>query len=260
MAIKLKKSIVFFDLETTGLKISHDRIVEISALKISKDNQQESKTWRVNPTIPISKEASEIHGIYDSDVANEKTFLEIADEVYSFIKNCDLGGYNLNKFDIPLLGEEFIRCNIHFNFDNVKSIDVQNIFHKLEQRTLAAAYQFYCNKKLENAHSAEADTKATFEILLAQIEKYQQLENNVEYLSEFSMQNGKSADLAGFIKYNKKNEMIISFGKYKNTTLKEIWDKNPGYFSWIKNADFPKHTKQILEKFVNETKLNSKLN
>ena len=177
MNLKLKKPIVFFDLETTGLQVAKDRIVEISFLKVFPNGNKESKTWLVNPTIPIPTETTAIHGISDEKVANEPTFKQIALELVELLHNCDLGGFNSNKFDIPLLVEEFLRVDIHFDIENRKAVDIQNIFHKLEQRTLVAAYKFYCNKDLTNAHSAEADTLATYEILLSQIEKYEELEN-----------------------------------------------------------------------------------
>ena len=239
MNLKLKRPIVFFDLETTGLQIAKDRIVEISILKIFPNGNKESKTWLVNPTIPIPKEATEIHGISNDKVKNEPTFKELASEILTLIQNCDLAGYNSNKFDTPLLTEEFLRSGIDFDMKKKKAIDVQNIFHKLEKRTLSAAYKFYCGKELHNAHSAKEDTQATFEILLAQLNKYKELKNDVNFLSEFSTKGNKIADIAGFIQFNEEGEEILSFGKYRNVTLKQIWDENPGYFSWINQADFP---------------------
>jgi len=258
MNLKLEKPIVFFDLETTGLQISKDRIVEICILKIFPDGTKEIKEWLINPTIPISKESTKIHKITDEKVKDKPTFKKISKELFKLLDNCDFGGYNLNRFDIPLLAEEFIRVNIDFNMDGRKSIDVQNIFHKLEQRTLSAAYKFYCNKELEDAHSAKADTKATYEILLAQIEKYNELTNSIDFLSKYSNKEGEFADLAGFVRYNEKGQKILSFGKYKNITLKEIWKKNPGYFSWINQADFPEFTKNTMQDFANKMKLINK--
>ena len=260
MNLKLEKPIVFFDLETTGVQIAKDRIVEISILKVFPNGNKESKTWLVNPTIPIPEETTAIHGISDEKVANEPTFNELAKEISELIHNCDLGGYNSNKFDIPLLAEEFLRSGIDFDMKNRKAIDVQNIFHKLEQRTLVAAYKFYCDKDLTNAHSAEADTIATYEVLLSQLDKYDELENNVSFLSEFSERGGKFADMAGFIRYNKEEEEILSFGKYRGITLKEIWNENPGYFSWIQNADFPLYTKNVMKNFVDKIRLENKFN
>ncbi|MAO70928.1 MAG: DNA polymerase III subunit epsilon [Flavobacteriales bacterium] len=260
MKLKLEKPIVFFDLETTGVQISSDRIVEISILKIFPNGNKESKTWLVNPTIPIPSESTEVHGISDEKVKNEPTFKELAPEISKLLHNCDLAGYNSNKFDIPLLAEEFLRVGVEFDMKNRKAVDVQNIFHKMEQRTLVAAYKFYCNKELRNAHSAEADTTATYEVLLSQLEKYEELENNVNFLSEFSILGGKYADMAGFIRYNKNGEEILSFGKYRNITLKQIWQENKGYFSWIQNADFPLYTKNVMKNFADKMRLEDKFN
>ena len=255
MNLKLKKPIVFFDLETTGLQIATDRIVEIAILKVFPNGNKERKTWLINPTIPIPEETTAIHGISDKKVANEPTFKELAAEISELIRNCDLAGYNSNKFDIPLLAEEFLRVGIDFDIINRKAIDVQNIFHKLEQRTLVAAYQFYCDKNLTNAHSAEADTTATYEVLLAQLDKYEELENDVDFLAKFSEKGGKFVDMAGFIRFNEKGEEVLSFGKYRNVTLAKIWNDNPGYFSWINQADFPLYTKKYNEKFCHENEI-----
>lgn len=258
MNLTLDKPIVFFDLETTGVKIASDRIVEISILKLLPNGNKESKTWLVNPTIPIPQDTIMIHGITNEKIINEPTFAELANEIYKLIENCDLAGFNSNKFDIPLLAEEFLRIGIEFDMTNRKAIDIQNIFHKLEQRTLVAAYKFYCNKDLTNAHSAKADTIATYEILLAQLDKYDQLENNVNFLSEFSEQGGKFVDMAGFIRFNQKGEEVLSFGKYRDITLLKIWNENPGYFSWIQQADFPLFTKNIMKNFATKMKLQKK--
>ncbi len=260
MKLKIDKPIIFFDLETTGLQIASDRIVEISILKIFPNGNKESKTWLVNPSIPIPKETTKIHGISDEKIANEPTFKQLAPEIEKIMHNCDLAGYNSNKFDIPLIAEEFLRAGINFNMNNRKSVDVQNIFHKLESRTLSAAYQFYCGKELKNAHSAKADTIATYEILVAQLNKYKELENNIDFLAEFSEKGGKSADMAGFIKFNEQGEKVINFGKYRNITLKQIWKDNPGYFSWINQADFPLYTKNIMNDFAVKMKLEQKFN
>jgi DNA polymerase-3 subunit epsilon len=260
MSLKLEKPIVFFDLETTGIQVATDRIVEIAILKVFPNGNKESKTWLVNPTIPIPSETTAIHGISDEKVANEPTFKELALEISELIHNCDLAGYNSNKFDIPLLAEEFLRVGIVFNMTNRKAVDVQNIFHKLEQRTLVAAYKFYCGKDLTNAHSAKADTTATYEVLLAQLDKYQELENDVNFLAEYSERGGKSADMAGFIRFNKKGEEVLSFGKYRDITLEQIWKDNPGYFSWINQADFPLYTKNVMSNFAAKMKLQNKFN
>ncbi|MCF6183558.1 MAG: 3'-5' exonuclease [Bacteroidales bacterium] len=245
MKLDLKKPIAFFDLETTGVDVSKDRIVEIAILKINPNQSTESKTMRINPTIPIPKEASKIHGITDEDLINAPTFKQVAKDIAKFIEGCDLGGYNSNQFDIPLLAEEFLRADIDFNVKNRKFIDVQVIYHKMEQRTLSAAYKFYCNKDLEGAHGAEADTTATYEVLLAQIDKYENLSNDVEELSKISYHR-KSADLAGRIVFNSKGEEIFNFGKHKGKTVEEVLEKEPGYFSWMLNADFPLYTKKVL--------------
>jgi DNA polymerase III subunit epsilon len=246
MNLKLTKPLAFFDLETTGLNIATDRIVEISIVKIMPNGDKEIKTKLLNPTIPISKEASEIHGFKDQDVKSKVSFNEVANELNDFIKDCDLAGYNSNRFDIPLLAEEFLRANIDFNVADRKLVDVQNIFHKMEQRTLVAAYKFYCGKDLTNAHSAEADTTATYEILEAQIEKYTDLKNDTTFLSEFS-QMTKNADLLGRFVYNNKNIIVFNFGKHKGKPVTEVLEKEPGYFSWMMNGDFPLYTKKVLK-------------
>ena len=245
MQLNLTKPLCFFDLETTGINISKDRIVEISILKVNPDGTEESKTWLVNPEMPIPKEVTAIHGISDEDIADKPTFNTLAKEVYNMIKDSDLAGFNSNRFDIPLLAEEMLRADIDFDMKNSLAIDVQTIFHKMEQRTLSAAYKFYCDKSLENAHSAEADTNATFEVLKAQVSKYDELENDSKFLAEFSSRN-KFADFAGFIAYNKKGEECFSFGKHKNKTVVEVLEKEPGYFGWLLNADFPLYTKKVL--------------
>ena len=246
MKLNLTRPIVFFDLETTGLNIASDRIVEISAIKVMPNGDKEIKTKLLNPTIPISKESSSIHGIIDQDVQGQSTFKEIAQELDGFIEGCDLAGYNSNKFDIPLLAEEFLRAGVDFNVSNRSLIDVQNIFHKMEQRTLSAAYKFYCNKELTNAHSAEADTIATYEILEAQLKKYEELENNMEFLGNFS-QRTKNVDLLGRFVYDDKGIEIFNFGKHKNKPVTQVLEKEPGYYSWMMNGDFPLHTKKVLK-------------
>lgn len=246
MNLSLKKPIVFFDLETTGVNVAKDRIVEISIFKAFPNKSTESKTWLINPTVPIPAEVTEVHGISDQDVVNAPTFKEIAHEIKNIMEGCDLAGYNSNKFDIPLLAEEFLRVDVDIDLKKHHAVDVQNIFHKMEQRTLSAAYQFYCNKNLDNAHSAEADTKATFEILNAQIERYDELENDIEFLSTFSNRGKRTVDMAGFIIYNDKDEACFSFGKYKGQTVVSVLETNPGYFSWIQQADFPLYTKKVL--------------
>lgn len=245
MQLNLSKSICFFDLETTGINISKDRIVEISILKINPDGSQESKTWLVNPEMPIPKEVIAIHGISDADVADQPTFKELAKSVCNMIKDSDLGGFNSNRFDIPLLAEEMLRAEVDFDMKNRVAVDVQTIFHKMEQRTLSAAYKFYCGKDLEGAHGAEADTNATYEVLKAQLGKYENLENDIKFLSEFSSRK-KFADFAGFIIFNKDGVECFSFGKHKGKSVVEVLEKEPGYFGWLLNADFPLYTKKVL--------------
>jgi len=245
MNLNLTKPICFFDLETTGINITNDRIVEISVLKVHPNGKEERHTWLVNPTIPIPPEVTLVHGISDADVADKPTFKELAKEIYNLIKDSDLGGFNSNRFDIPLLAEEMLRAEVDFDMKNRVAIDVQNIFHKMEQRTLSAAYKFYCDKNLDNAHSAEADTVATYEVLKAQIAKYDELENDVKFLAEFSSRK-EFADFAGFISYNKKGEECFSFGKHKGKRVEDVLQEEPGYFGWLLNADFPLYTKKVL--------------
>lgn len=246
MNLKLTKPIVFFDLETTGVNIATDRIVEISILKVFPNGNKESKTWLVNPEVEIPQGAADVHGITNEKVVTEPTFKELAGKVSEMIAGCDLAGFNSNRFDIPLLAEELMRAGIDFDMQERKAIDVQVIFHKKEQRTLSAGYQFYCGKELEGAHGAEADTNATYEILLAQVDKYEDIGNSVNALSEYST-HGKRADFAGFILMNEENQEIFSFGKYKSRTVEEVLNENPGYYNWIQNADFPLYTKKVLK-------------
>ena len=251
MELKLKKPICFFDLETTGVNVSKDRIVEISILKVFPNGNKESFTWRVNPEMKIPAVTTAIHGISDEMVLNEPTFKELAPKVSELIKNSDLGGFNSNRFDIPLLAEELLRAEIDFDLKINKAVDVQTIFHKMEKRTLEAAYKFYCNKDLTNAHSAEADTMATYEVLKAQLDKYDGLENDMDYLSKFSSHQN-FADFAGFIGYNKEGQEIITFGKHKGKVIEDLFKTEPGYFSWIQNADFPNYTKKVLRDLKNK--------
>lgn len=245
MNLILKKPMCFFDLETTGINISQDRIVEISILKVFPNGTEESKTWLVNPEMQIPKEVIAIHGITNEKVANEPTFKELAKEIHNMIKDSDLGGFNSNRFDIPLLAEEMLRADMDFDMKNRVAVDVQTIFHKMEQRTLSAAYKFYCDENLEGAHSAEADTKATYEVLKAQLDKYDNLENDTSFLAEFSSRK-KFADFAGFITFNKDQQECFSFGKHKGKLVTEVLEKEPGYFGWLLNADFPLYTKKVL--------------
>ena len=248
MKLNLKNPIVVFDLETTGLDVAKDRIVEICAIKIFPNGDEDIKLRRLNPTIPISPEASQIHGIYDADVKGCQTFKEIARSLASFIDGCDFVGYNSIKFDIPLLAEEFLRANIDIDFRRRKMIDVQNIFHKMEQRTLIAAYKFYCNKNLDNAHNAEADTRATLEVLESQLDRYPELQNNIAFLSEFSTKS-RNVDYAGRFIYNDKDEIIVNFGKHKGRLLSAVLQAEPSYYEWIITSDFALDTKNVLTKF-----------
>lgn len=245
MNLKLYKPLCVFDLETTGINVSKDKIVEICVLKVNPDSSRESKTWRVNPEMPIPKEASEVHGIYDEDVANCPTFREIAPKIMEMILGTDLAGFNSNRFDVPLLAEEFLRAELDFDLSKFKLVDAQVIFHKMERRNLTAAYEFYCGKNLENAHSAEADVLATFEVLDAQVGRYEEVPNEIAALSDFSFQN-KFADLAGMLHFDDNNDEIFAFGKYKGQKVKEVFAKDLGYYGWIQNADFPLYTKKIL--------------
>jgi DNA polymerase-3 subunit epsilon len=258
MDLNLSKPIAFFDLETTGTNVGTDRIVEISVLKVLPDNTEEKYTKRVNPTIPIAEEATKVHGISNADVANEPAFADLAPELNNFLKGCDLAGYNLLKFDVPLLVEEFLRVDIDFDMKNRRIIDVQNIFHKMEQRTLHAAYRFYCDKDLTDAHSAEADTIATYEVLKAQLSKYENtpfvdkegaesypVKNDVDELSKFSHYH-RNADLVGQIIYDQEDKEVFNFGKYKGKRVEDVFAQNPGYYEWMMNADFPRSTKKLI--------------
>jgi DNA polymerase-3 subunit epsilon len=260
MQIKLNKPIVFLDIEATGLNIGSDRIVEISMLKLNTDNSTEVKTQRINPGIPIPELVSKIHGIYDKDVAGEPLFKEVAPSLSRFIGNSDLAGYNSNKYDIPLLAEEFLRAEVDFDLEGRRLVDVQNIFHFMEPRNLSAAYKFYCGKAMENAHSAEYDVMATFEVFKAQLEKYNGVEleddkgnkfvpvvNDIPKLSELSAKT-KNVDLAGRIIYNEKGEEVFSFGKHKDKRVVDVFTKEPSYYSWMMQGDFPLYTKKVITK------------
>lgn len=245
MNLKLHKPLCVFDLETTGVQVAKDRIVEISILKVNPDASRESKTWLVNPGMPIPPETSAIHGITDEKVKDAPTFKEIASKVMDMIAGTDLGGFNSNRFDVPLLAEELLRAGFDFDLSKFKLVDAQTIFHKMEPRNLTAAYQFYCKKELVNAHSAEADVLATFEVLDAQVGHYDDLPNDIASLSEISSHH-KFADLAGFIAFDKEDKETFTFGKYKGQRVKEVFQKDLGYYGWIQNADFPLYTKKVL--------------
>ena len=256
MELNLTRPICFFDLETTGVDIGKDRIVEISILKIFPNGNKESKTWLVNPTIPIPYETTLVHGITNEKVANEPTFVQLSATIFSMIKDSDLAGYNSDRFDIPLLAEELLRAGVDFDMKNRVSVDVQTIFHKMEERTLSAALKFYTGNSHENAHTAEADTLATYEILKAQLDRYPNLNNDMKLLSEFTTRK-KIADFAGMIAFDKDNDEIFTFGKHKGTKVEKVLETEPGYFSWIQNAEFPLYTKKVLTA-IKLRKLNTK--
>lgn len=258
MQINLTRPLIFIDLEATGLSVGSDRIVEISMLKVNADNSTETKTHRVNPEMPIPAEVSKIHGIFDQDVAGEKTFRQLAPELLRFIGNADFAGFNSNKFDIPMLAEEFLRAEADFELEGRRLVDVQNIFHFMEPRNLSAAYKFYCGQSLHNAHSAEADVTATYEIFKAQLQRYegvtmqdakgkdfQPIVNDIARLTDLSARS-RNVDLAGRIVYNEKGEEVFSFGKHKDKTVVEVFTKEPSYYSWMMNGDFPLYTKKVL--------------
>ena len=248
MKLNLKNPLVFFDLETTGTNINSDRIVEICYLKVYPNGNEESKTMRINPEMHIPEASSAVHGIYDADVADCPTFKEVAKNIANDIEGCDLAGFNSNRFDIPLLAEEFLRAGVDIDMMKRKFIDVQVIFHKLEQRTLSAAYKFYCEKNLEDAHTAEADTRATYEVLMAQLDHYPDvLENDMKFLADYSSYN-KNVDFAGRIVYNEQGVEVFNFGKYKGMPVAEILKKDIGYFGWLMQGDFTLNTKNVLTK------------
>ena len=245
MELNLKRPLIFFDLETTGVDTVHDRIVEISMVKVMPDGEEIVRTRRLNPQMPIPREATAVHGITDDDVKDEPTFAQIAKSLASFMEGCDLGGFNSNRFDLPLLVEEFLRAGVDVDFKRCRFVDVQNIFHKMEQRTLIAAYKFYCDKDLTEAHSAEADTLATYEVLKAQLDRYPNLENDMDFLSEFSSR-GETVDYAGRIVFDEKGREVFAFGKHKGRTVEEVFQTEPSYYAWMMNGDFPLYTKKVI--------------
>lgn len=245
MKLKLKRPIVFFDLETTGVDTARDRIVEISMIKIMPDGEEITRTRRLNPGMPIPPEATAVHGITDEDVRDCPTFGQVAKSLARFIDGCDFGGFNSNRFDLPLLVEEFLRTGVEVDFRRRRFVDVQNIFHKKEQRTLVAAYRFYCGRELDDAHSAEADTRATYEVLQAQLDRYDDLENDVDFLAEYSA-HGASADFAGRILYNERGEEVFGFGRYRGQSVAEVFRREPNYYAWMMNGDFPLYTKRVI--------------
>jgi DNA polymerase-3 subunit epsilon len=245
MQLNLKRPLIVFDLETTGISISQDRIVELCYIKVFPDGTEDVKTMRFNPGIPIPPEVSLIHGIYDQDVAHEPKFLEKAKELAEKFNGCDFAGFNSNKFDFPMLIEEFLRAGVDFDVENRKFVDAQRIFHLMEQRNLSAAYKFYCQKELENAHSAEADTKATLAVLKAQIERYENLKNDIDSLHEMSGQSN-NFDLAGRLVYDTHKNIVFNFGKHKGKLVEEVFKKEPSYYQWMLDNDFALDTKRRL--------------
>ena len=245
MRLNLKNPIIFFDLETTGINIASDRIVEISYLKVDVNGNESSKTYRVNPEMPIPEKSSAIHGILDEDVKDAPAFKEVAKILAKEFEGCDLAGYNSVRFDIPLLAEEFLRVGVDIDLKRRKFVDVQVIFMKMEQRTLSAAYKFFVDKELKDAHSSEADTLDTYEVLQAQLDRYSNLENDIEKLAEFSAHN-RNVDFAGRIIYNEEDVEVFNFGKYKGKPVQEIFERDPGYYGWMMKGDFPLYTKKVL--------------
>lgn len=246
MKLNLKNPIVFFDLETTGISITHDRIVEIAYLKVYPNGNEESKRYRVNPEMHIPEQSTAVHHITDADVADCPTFRQLAQQIANDFKGCDIAGYNSNQFDVPLLAEEFLRAGVDADFSSRKFVDVQVIFHKMEKRTLEAAYQFYCNAELDGAHSADADTRATYEVLQAQLDHYAgQLENSVDFLSKFTSYN-RNVDYAGRFVYDDNGVEIFNFGKHKGKPVEEVLRREPSYYAWMMDGDFPLYTKKVI--------------
>lgn len=243
MQLNLKKPVIFFDLETTGTDILRDRIVEISIIKVFPDGRDEQRTLRVNPGRPIPAEATAIHHITDADVADKPAFKQIAKALAETFTGCDIAGFNSNRFDVPMLAEEFARAGVDYDFSRPRYIDVQTIFHKKEQRTLTAAYRFYCGKNLDEAHSASADTRATYEVLMAQLDHYDDLPNDIDTLAEYSTQT-RNVDLMGRLIYDDQHREVINFGKYKGQLAADVLKRDPGYFGWIQQGDFPSDTKR----------------
>ncbi len=248
MKLNLKRPIIFFDLETTGLDIAKDRIVELCYIRVEPNGNEEARSMRINPEMHIPEVASSVHGITDDDVKDCPTFADVAPQLAATFEGCDLAGFNSNRFDLPLLAEEFMKAGVNIDLSHVQAIDVQNIYHKLEKRTLAAAYKFYCGRDLENAHSALADAQATYEVLQAQLDHYpNDLQNDVDFLAEFSRMN-RNIDFAGRFVYDESGKELINFGKYKGKAIKDVLSRDPGYYSWIMQGDFTLNTKQVLTK------------
>jgi DNA polymerase-3 subunit epsilon len=246
MKLNLTRPLAFFDLETTGTQVAEDRIVEISILKVHPDGREEVRTHLVNPTVPIPKGATEVHGITDDKVANAPTFAQLAAELKQFLSDCDLGGFNSNRFDIPLLVEEFYRAGVEFEMKGRRTVDAQVIFHRMEERTLGAAMKFYCGRELEGAHSAEADIRATYEVLKAQLDRYSELRNDVAELHEFSSRGNKFVDFAGHVVRDAEGTEVFNFGKHKGRAVAEVFAKEPSYYAWMMDSQFPHYTKKVI--------------
>ena len=251
MRLKLNRPLIFFDLETTGTNIAHDRIVEFSYIKLFPDGTEESKSRRLNPEMHIPEASTAVHKITDEDVKDAPTFRQVAKSLLEIFEGADIAGFNSNKFDVPLLIEEFARCGITFDVSGRRFVDVQNIFHKMEQRTLVAAYRFYCGKELADAHSAQADTRATYEVLLGQIERYPELQNDVDFLADFSRV-GRGLDLAERFVLNDKNEAVFNFGKHKGKKVKNVFRREPSFYQWMLQGDFPRNTKDVATRLFAE--------
>ncbi|MGI5820746.1 MAG: exonuclease domain-containing protein [Bacteroidales bacterium] len=270
MQLNLQKPLLFFDLETTGLNVGKDRIVEIAMIKVMPDGTEQKYETRINPEIPVTKEAYEVHKISDEDLKEKPTFKELAEEIKNFIADSDLAGFNSNRFDLPLLVEEFLRVGVDFDLRNRKIIDVQNIFHKMEPRTLIAACRFYCEEDILNPHNAMEDTQATYKVLKGQIKKYQgqvyentktgrsiQIENDVDVLSQLSL-DSRSVDLVGHIIFNDKDEEVFNFGKHKGKRVKDVFLREPSYYFWIMDAEFPLYTKRVVSRIYDEVQFEKK--
>lgn len=257
MLLTLKRPLVFFDLETTGLNITHDRIVELSYIKVLPNGEEICRTLRFNPEMPIPKESTVVHGITDEMVAEMPTFRQSAKTLAEIFKGCDFAGFNSNRFDIPMLDEEFHRADVDFDFSKARFVDVQTIFHKKEPRNLIAAYRFYCDKDLENAHSADADIRATYEVLKAQLDRYNDLSGDVESLASFASQH-RNVDLNGRMIFDDNEREIINFGKYKGQVAEEVMARDTGYYGWIMQSDFPGNTKRAFTRIYMRVKNKNK--
>lgn len=255
MKLNLTRPLIFFDLETTGTNVVNDRIVELSYIKVYPDGHEESKTRRLNPGMPIPPASTAVHHITDEDVKDCPTFAQVAKSLHAIFADCDIAGYNSNKFDVPLLIEEFGRAGLNFDVAGRNFIDVQNIFHKMEQRTLIAAYKFYCGKNLEEAHSALADTRATYEVLLGQLDRYGELQNDVAFLSDFSKV-GRAVDLAARVVLDDQDQPVFNFGKHKGKRVKDVFRREPSFYHWMMQGEFPKNTKDVITVLYHEAVTN----